>query len=150
MFSAYIRVYIFIRVYTVCKVRCKLNTFYVVGYLFISWREKICVLYLMAWVCKQRVQAVKGPCLVQGCWRLRKQALPRLHQVTAWSLVFAEGLQLSSLLLCTVSPGMHDKIAGLLCSTVSQSLRRAFYMYTFPTPIKPYLVNHNPSLHSNT
>lgn len=67
------------------------------------------------------------------------------------SLVFAEGLHPSSLLLCTVSPGMlHEKIAGLLCSTVSQWKVRTFHMYTFPTPIKPYLVNHNPSLHSNT
>ena len=88
--------------------------------------------------------------LVKARWWLRKQALPQPHQVTAWSLVFAEGLQLSSLLLCTVPPGMHDEIAGLLWSTVSQSLVKAFYMYTFPTPIKPYLVNHNPSLHSNT
>ena len=101
-------------------------------------------------LCLQTKSSGGKTSLVKASWWLRKQALPQLHQVTAWSLVFAEGLQLSSLLLCTVSPGMHDEIAGLLCSTVSQSLVRAFYMYTFPTPIKPYLVNHNPSLHSNT
>ena len=101
-------------------------------------------------LCLQTKSSGGKTSLVKASWWLRKQALPQLHQVTAWSLVFAEGLQLSSLLLCTVSPGMHEEIAGLLCSTVSQRKVRAFHTYTFPTPIKPYLVNHNPSLHSNT